>query len=307
MKKGIKFLAFTDLHYDQMKDGDERLERIIRAIKENQPDFCICLGDFCDPVEKNKLLVERLKKTGCPIYFTVGNTELLRNSLEETLEFWEMDKPYYAFENEDYRFIILDTNYFRKKANEGNGGTGLSDYNEELSFFGKNYKGEIFPIVPEEEMRWLEKQLEGEKKKIVFSHHSLANEFQQRGVYNRAELQNMFRRRNVILCMNGHDHGDGILEKDGKVYYSLISASYIWLGIQIDSTEELKAKYGYLNGNLIYRDPFYVIVDIDGSDVRINGMKGEYQSVTPDDIGLHDYRWNGVSIRPEASSYHKKQ
>ena len=51
----------------------------------------------------------------------------------------------------------------------------------------------------------------------------------------------------------------------------------------------------------------YVIVDIDGSDVRINGMKGEYQSVTPDDIRLHDYRWNGVSIRPEASSYHKIQ
>ena len=31
-----RFLVFTDLHYDLMKDGDERLERIIQAIKEQQ-------------------------------------------------------------------------------------------------------------------------------------------------------------------------------------------------------------------------------------------------------------------------------
>ena len=127
MKKGINLLAFTDLHYDRMKDGDERLERIIRAIKENQPDFCICLGDFCDPVEKNKILVERLKKTGCPIYFTVGNTELLRNSLEETLKFWEMDKPYdsrfalpvYNEVGEVERYNVFHASMIIRHANDG--------------------------------------------------------------------------------------------------------------------------------------------------------------------------------------------
>lgn len=49
-----KFLAFADLHYDEMEDGDERLNKIVQAIGENHPDFCISLGDFCKPVEKNK-------------------------------------------------------------------------------------------------------------------------------------------------------------------------------------------------------------------------------------------------------------
>jgi len=35
--------------------------------------------------------------------------------------------------------------------------------------------------------------------------------------------------------------------------------------------------------------------------VEIEGMKGHYQNVTPEDIGIAD-TWNGVSIRPHTSS-----
>ena len=31
-------------------------------------------------------------------------------------------------------------------------------------------------------------------------------------------------------------------------------------------------------------------------------MDGDYLSVTPDDVELHDYKWNGVSIRAQTSS-----
>lgn len=32
-------------------------------------------------------------------------------------------------------------------------------------------------------------------------------------------------------------------------------------------------------------------------------MEVGYLSVTPDDINLHDYLWNGVSIRPHISTH----
>ncbi len=43
-------------------------------------------------------------------------------------------------------------------------------------------------------------------------------------------------------------------------------------------------------------------VEIDDKEIRICGMESEYLSVIPDDIGLHDYVWNGVSIKPHISS-----
>ena len=62
-------------------------------------------------------------------------------------------------------------------------------------------------------------------------------------------------------------------------------------------------KYGYLNGFLFYKQAFFVNVEIDNSEIRISGMDGEYMSVTPDDVELYDYKWNGVSVRPQTSSY----
>lgn len=40
----------------------------------------------------------------------------------------------------------------------------------------------------------------------------------------------------------------------------------------------------------------------DEEEVRIKGMDGDYLSVTPDDVELYDYRWNGVSIKAQTSS-----
>jgi len=32
-------------------------------------------------------------------------------------------------------------------------------------------------------------------------------------------------------------------------------------------------------------------------------MEGEYLSVTPEDVELYDYKWNGVSVKPRTSSH----
>ena len=36
-------------------------------------------------------------------------------------------------------------------------------------------------------------------------------------------------------------------------------------------------------------------------NIRITGMKGHYDTITPQDVGIGD-EWNGVSIKPETIS-----
>ena len=288
----IRFLVFSDLHYDTVKDGDERIGKIIKKVKENQLDFCISLGDFCEPVLENKRLVSAFLQTKVPIYYTIGNHETDQHHLDEILVFYDMKSPFYSFELENYKFIVLNTCFYSKDG-------------VEEAFYENNYKikGSVYPILPQEQLNWLREELNDHKKHIVFSHHSFSNEFAKRGVQNRDTIQNMFSAKNVLLCMNGHDHGDAVIEKNGTTYYTVNSSSNVWIGSQIDSSETLKEKYGHLNGILTYKEPFVVIVEIDDSKIKIKGVEGEYQSVTPKDIGLENYQWNGVSILPKASSW----
>ena len=107
---------------------------------------------------------------------------------------------------------------------------------------------------------------------------------------------------NVILCMNGHDHGDDYKNKNGVPYYTVNSSGYVWCGFQIWDSEKLNEKYGYTNGFLFYEDVLYVDVEIDMETIRITGVTGKYESVTPEDVELNDYVWNGVSIKPQTSA-----
>lgn len=68
------------------------------------------------------------------------------------------------------------------------------------------------------------------------------------------------------------------------------------------SSEKLKEKYGYLRGILLYKQALYVDVEIDDNEIRIKGVNGDYLSVTPEDVELYDYKWNGVSIKAQTSS-----
>ena len=53
---------------------------------------------------------------------------------------------------------------------------------------------------------------------------------------------------------------------------------------------------------LLYKQALYVDVEIDDNEIRIQGMDGDYLSVTPEEVELYDYRWNGVSIKAQTRS-----
>lgn len=288
----IRFLVFGDLHYDEVADGDRRIDEILADAKKRDLDFIVSLGDLCTPVAENNKVLKRLKSLGIPFYSVIGNHETDNCSLDEILDFYSMDNPYYSVVCNGYKLIFLNTCYLQR------------DGKEEV-FYKRNFKSEntIYPVVPEEERHWLQEELNDDLKCIIFSHHSFVNDFPKRGVYNREEIRKNFPSKHVLLCVNGHDHGDALSYADGIPYLTVNSSNYAWLGSQIASSRELQEKYSYLNGMLQYKQAMNTYIEIDNEEIKITGMEGEYQSVTPDDIGIHDYMWNGVSIRPRISSH----
>ena len=84
---------------------------------------------------------------------------------------------------------------------------------------------------------------------------------------------NLFRDKNVLLCMNGHDHGDDIKFVDDIPYYTVNSAAYVWCGCQITNEEKLREKYADLNGFLLYRQALCVNVEIDENHVSLKRHK----------------------------------
>lgn len=288
----IKFLVFSDLHYDEVADGDKRIEDILTSARKRELDFIVSLGDLCNPVSANQKVLERFNSLGVPFYNVIGNHETDDCKLSEILDFFSIRSPYYSVVCNDYKLIFLNTCYLR------------NDEQEEV-YYKKNFKNSssVYPIVPVEEIRWLQEELSDGMKCIIFSHHSFINDFSKRGVNNRKDIRKMFVGKPVLLCMNGHDHGDGYSIVDGIPYLTVNSANYAWLGSQIASSEALQEKYSYLHGMLQYKQAMSAYIEIDDNEIRICGMEGEYLSVTPDDIELYDYKWNGVSIKPQISSH----
>lgn len=145
---------------------------------------------------------------------------------------------------------------------------------------------------------------------VLFSHHSLANEFQKRGVANRQEVRAILENadgqgKRILMCMNGHDHGDAVVNINDIYYYTLNSMSYIWHGLKetYNYSYEIHEKYPGLKDMVLYEDGLYAIVSIshDGQ-LKIEGMRGNYQNITPRDVGICNNMWNGVSIEPIVSS-----
>lgn len=130
-----------------------------------------------------------------------------------------------------------------------------------------------------------------------------------RGVSNREEVRKLLEKRNerskkVLLCMNGHDHGDDVKLINGIYYYTLNSASYIWQCIKetYNYSDEIHAKYPYLKDMILYEDALHAIVTIDeNANISIKSIDGSYQNVKPEDIGMPNI-WNGISIKPKTSS-----
>lgn len=291
----IRFLVFSDLHYDHVFDAKKRLDFLISKLNDLSFNFVISLGDLCYPIQVNKPIIDQLHGLQVPIYYCVGNHDCENYDYPNIKDFLRLDELYYSFVIEDKKFIVLNSCFM-----EHDGKMIL--YNK--GKYDKNI--DTYPLIPLPEMEWLKAEMDDDSMKyIIFSHHSLANNFGNRGIYNRNEIRNFLEKKRVLLCMNGHDHGDSLAIINKIPYFTVNSASYIYHGMKqvYAYKKEIHKQYPYLKDIILYKDPLNCIVEIDGEKVKIHGVYSDYQNITPEDVGIIGRRWNGVSIEPKVTSF----
>ena len=221
----LKFAMFSDLHYDVMPDGDRRINDFLTYAKNAKVEFIIELGDLCHPLNENNHVLDKLRSSEVPCYFTVGNHNTDNFTIEDVVKFLNLEKSYYSFIKGNIKFIVLDANFINEK-------------NNSIPYHKRNYSksSHEYPYIPREEIEWLKEELEEDDKYyIIISHQSLSNDFQKRGISNRKEIREILEKRNlkekkILFCINGHDHGGGCEVINDIYYYTLNSMSYIWHG-----------------------------------------------------------------------------
>lgn len=166
----MRFLVFTDLHYDAVFDGDRRLKELMKAAKEKEADFILNLGDTCHPKIENRKIVETIRNCGIPCYMIPGNHDTDIWSESEVLNFGGLQKAYYSIVKGNVKFIFLNT-------------VELQDGN----------------IIPEEQIAWLQEELMSNHYFVILTHQSLSNDFvtsngKSRGIRNRKKSRIFLRR-----------------------------------------------------------------------------------------------------------------
>ena len=275
----IKFLAFADLHHYPgvfKNDASERLKIIQQAAAQNSVDFIIELGDFCHIPTQEREIIDQFNDFEIPGYHTLGNHDTDGTSLKKTLELYRMPNNFYHFDRKGFRFIVLDTNYFKD-------GDKYVHYEHQNYFDFPDTREYVSP----DQFEWLENIVsESPYPCILFSHASLERD--AKGIPNIAEFKKVLSKvnkdkRKIILCINGHYHRDYLRILDQVAYLDLNSVSYDWVQNPHNFfPEEVNKKYKLAANTIIYNDPLYAIIGLasDGT-LTIEGIESTmYKGVT---------------------------
>lgn len=276
----VRFGVCADLHAEFMHDSVVRMETFLKEAEETGCDFCIELGDFCPPGEKNisakEAIRERISRLSMPFYHTLGNHDMDRNRKEDVLRYLGAEGATYSYDCGGVHFVVLDGCCFGD-------GEACRDYDN------GNYKyapdEATVSMLSPEALAWLRRDLaEARYPAVLFSHQSLVES--RACIANAEELRAIFREapNGVLLCICGHEHVDRLEKREGVYYYCLNSMSYYWAGRPYDHDtfgEEYEAAYPMLRYVFPYRDPLFAIVEIEDGELRIKGRSSEIVGKTP--------------------------
>lgn len=244
----VRFGIITDLHHDVMHDGLDRLRAFVTAMEKSRPDFVLQCGDFCQPKEKNRALLDVWNQLACPRHHVLGNHDMDGGATsKQTAAFYGMPANHYAFDAGPLRGIVLD-------GNEA-GGTA------------KGYKR----FIAQPQLDWLSAELERDPRPaLVFVHQPIDG--MEGGVENAADVRAVLSAANkqspgrVAAVFCGHLHRDYAKTIDGIPHVQINSASYVWLAGKMTRESyppEIHKAYPSLVNVAPYRDPLWAEVSVD--------------------------------------------
>ena len=143
---------------------------------------------------------------------------------------------------------------------------------------------------------------------VLFSHEGLEN------TGDREEVLAILKqyRNKIVMCINGHNHVDGMTEKEGIRFLDVISMSQHWLGetthlLTVEDcagyfTEEAFQQYQFLKYMTPLAEAMYEFVDIDLKQKRVSvsGTKSCFIGKSPVERG-HSGTINGIAMTTEVT------
>lgn len=211
-KSSIKFSYFTDAHcYGLTKEKSSVVElnwRCLKPIYEMNKrmnsfgsEFIFDGGDLIDGQDKRSAedfveVRKLLLRNNLPLYQMVGNHETRSFEKKDWLAMTENKKTYYYFDIREYRFVVLDGNFFLNNNGQE------EDTHPDKEF----YPG----LVNKNQLKWLRRILAQAKNRtiIVFLHQPPINgtfiKDQSMFVTNRKVLQEIFSQYGVKAVFSGH-------------------------------------------------------------------------------------------------------
>lgn len=230
-EKGILGYEVNWRSLDPMNAFMDEMKRGIDA------DFVIENGDYIKGSKRPKddfLEMEAIfSKIDLPRYHVLGNHEVRDMTKKDWLELTGYEKPYYYFDEKDYRMIVLDANFFAVCGDpEGDFKERLCLGHSKIEDFSATYDIEpgieYYPgCVNVEQMNWLRSLLENtvDKKILVFVHHPLIDESEAKTqdyfVFNKKELRGLFEKYGVLAVFSGHIEELCHIDINGVKYFVL--------------------------------------------------------------------------------------
>ncbi len=253
MANTLKMSVFSDFHYRKFAyPGTLRdLDAILKRAADNEVDFVIHAGDFCNDYHESPELKPAWleNKYGLDVYGIYGNHELeylihdyrgyddkppmqlvtpwLTNQADAVHWGTSDGKPledgsiaYYWFERNGFRIVCTDTSYSYSQERDA------WEHNPSLYVPKGNVHTESLGAA---QLAWLEEVLTDAAHKdipcIVFSHAGFADGWHPsfgranvRAVYNRV---NAIRKGTVVASINGHLHTDNAEVVDNIVFLDI--------------------------------------------------------------------------------------
>lgn len=210
-----------------------------------KPDFVVHLGDIIegtnDPdfvgIISLNLAKEEMNKVNVPIHYVIGNHELRSITKEQFKQNMNLQDLNYFFDKGDYRFIVLDANYYA----DGRASIPLHSSNNGW--------------LPQETLNWVEPLLQTEKQVFIFVHHPLEHrEENRKSILNADSLMVLLQKYNVKAVFSGHIEFKYFRERNGVQLFSF------------PGTEK----------NLIYNDPFYELT-IENGETKVDMIYKDYE------------------------------
>ena len=305
----VKFSVFADYHYwpsTFRTCGLEGISQIINRATENNADFIIHVGDFCHTPDEFPDLISHYENAPIPTYHCLGNHEFERNSLENVLKAYHLEKAYYYFDIKGFRFIVLDLNNMLV-------GDKIIHYD---NWNWLNAKYDYIASLGDEQFLWLEKTIMNSPLPcILLSHHSLERAFSGISPQENDKIREMLKRVNkdkkrVFMAINGHYHRDYMRIRDNIAFLDLNSASNEWVEPKHSGfyPQEIYDQYLCAEYNVMWNDPLNAIITIrEDGYIKIDGMESEFFcGVDHRKIGRNPYDKDGRECTPIISSYEFK-